>query len=131
MPSPIVSTLPKEYPQLEQTSGQYRATITDEAGATLPGSLLLTLTLTLYALDAAHTIVNSRDAQNVLNTNGVTATDAATENLTWTIAPADNVILNDALAYEKHVARFDYTWGAGYIGRHEIVLSVRNLVRVA
>lgn len=124
------TTLPSTYPQMEGASGRYTATVTDETGATLPGSLLLTLTLTLYALDTARTIINARDAQSVLNMNGVAVSDDPIDNLVWTIAPADNPILNDDLPIETHVARFDWTWATGKVGRHELKLAVRNLVRV-
>jgi hypothetical protein len=46
--------------------------VADDGVTPIPGSTLTTLTLTLYCEDADLTIVNSRDSQNVLQTNGVT-----------------------------------------------------------
>ena len=48
---------------------RFTATIVDETGAVLPAASLATLTLTLYDL-ASFTIINSRNAQNVLNGGG-------------------------------------------------------------
>lgn len=116
---------PKEFDMLEETSGEYTATLTDESGDAINGTVLSTLTLTLYNQDTALTIINSRNDQNVLNTNGVTID--VNGLLTWTIAPDDNEILNTTLTAERHTAQFNWTWGAGKIGRHEIVLVVKNL----
>src|SRR5688572_10905942 len=97
------------YPILEQTTGVYRATITDEGGAMLPASTLSTLELTLYVkTSAGETIINSRNAQNVLNANGVAAYDTlqtdtlsdgttVTYNLKWIISANDTTLNNSNL----------------------------------
>jgi len=135
---------PNTFPILEQASGVYRASITDEAGALLPGSTLATLTLTLYVIGAGGTItyINSRDHQDVFNTNGVQVFDAlqtdtfldgstVTYNLKWIVAPEDTTLVSDQLKVERHIALFEWTWGVGKKGKHEVVLGVKNLNEVA
>ena len=124
-----MAIIPSEFDQLELTSGEYTATLTDEAGVAISSATLATLTLTLFNQDAALTIINSRDAQNVLNTNGVTVDTLGA--LIWTIAPADNALVTSTVPAERHTARFDWTWGAGKVGRHEVILIVKNLSRVS
>lgn len=115
-------------PFLEKTSGQMTGTLTDETGAVVPAASLTTLTLTLFDL-ASGTILNSRDAQNVLNTNNVTV--SALGVLVWTIQPADNAIVNDNLARETHRALFQWTWSAGAkSGKGYQDLVVENLAKV-
>lgn len=127
----------------EQTSGAYRATITDEGGSMLPGSTLSTLKLTLYQVGSggAITYINARNEQNVLNANGVTVYDALqvdtlsdgttlSYNLKWIIAPADTTIINSALKVERHIALFEWTWPTGKAGKHEVILAVKNLTEV-
>lgn len=131
------------FPILEQASGVYRATITDESGAMLPGSTLATLALTLYAIGAggASTYINSRNAQDVLNTNGVAVYDTLqtdtlvdgtqlTYNLKWSISALDTTISNTNLKVERHIALFEWTWGLAKSGKHEIILAVSNLREV-
>jgi hypothetical protein len=128
---------------LEQTSGVYRAIITDESGAMLPGSTLSTLALTLYVIGSSGTVsyINSRNAQNVLNTNGVlvydtlqtdTLTDGTTleYNLKWTISPADTTLNSSTLKTERHIALFEWGWGVSKAGKHEVILAVKNLNEV-
>lgn len=94
----------------ESTSGQYTATIVDETGAVLPAASLLTATLSLYDASDPTTIINSRDAQNILNTNDVTISAAGL--LTWVFTPNDMPRLHTHLTTETHVALFTITWGA-------------------
>ena len=120
----------EEYPQKEKASGQIRAVITEEDQVTpIPVGTLTTLTLTLYVLNEAQTIINGRSAQSILNANGG-AVDASGV-LTFTLAPADNPIVDTNLAYERHVALFEWTWGVGKAGKFELVLAVKNLAKVA
>lgn len=128
MPSPLATT-EVFGPLNEKTTSQYTATIVDEAGVAVPLAQITAATLTLYATDANQTIVNSRDNQNVLNTNGVTI-HATSGLLTWTIATLDTAILDNTLSIEKHVALFTISWGTGKTLRHEIALLIRNLSKV-
>lgn len=127
MPSPIVST--ETFSSLtEATSGRYTATIRDETETVLPVSLITVATLTLYAPTAPITIINSRNAQDVLNANGVTIDEAGL--LTWTITPADTAISDATLDTERHIALFHFAWGGDKGAYHEVVLVVRNLQQV-
>lgn len=127
---------------LEQTTGVYRATITDEGGAMLPGSTLSTLKLTLYAKTSAGNVyINSRNEQNVLNANGVVVYDTlqtdvlsdgttVTYNLKWVISALDTTLNNGNLKVERHIALFEWTWPTDKAGKHEIILAVQNLTEV-
>ena len=112
----------------EQTTRRYTATIQDETGAAIPAASLTTLKLTLYDR-ATGAVINTRDDQNVLNANDVTVDGNGL--LTWTMKPADNPILNDALAQEHHVALFEFTYASGAKrGQHEVDFVVRNASKV-
>jgi hypothetical protein len=127
---------------LEQTTGVYRATITDEGGAMLPASTLSTLKLTLYVKTAAGNVyINSRNEQNVLNANGVLVYDTLqtdtlsdgtqlTYNLKWVIAALDTTLNNSNLKTERHIALFEWTWPTDKQGKHEVILAVKNLTEV-
>lgn len=108
----------------EGASALYTATLTDETGAAIDGTALTSLTLTVYNVDTG-AIINSRSAQNVKNLNGVTIT--ALGALTWTLAPADNVILGTG-PYERRAALFVATWASGAKAcPHVVQWTVRNL----
>lgn len=95
----------------ERSSGRVTAVLQDETGAVIPSSSLSTLTLTLYDV-ATNTILNSRDAQNVLNANNVTVDGSG--NLTWTVQPADHAVVSTKpRARERHRGVFDFTWTGG------------------
>lgn len=88
---------------------------------------ILTIKLTLFA---GTTIINSRNAQSVLDANGGTlATDGT---LTIALDPADQVIVDTMLTAgqtETHVARLDWTWsdGSTRTGRAEYTFKVEKL----
>jgi hypothetical protein len=112
-------------PVNERTTAEYKGYLQTITGAAMPGSDLDTLTLTL--IDAStQTIINNRNAQNVLNTNGVTIGQDGL--ITWTIDPADNPIHDDRLEVELHRAIFIATWngGAGEM-THVVDLWVTNV----
>lgn len=115
----------------EKSTGRYKVVLNDEAGAVIPLSDMTTITLTLYD-DYTGTIINSRNAQNVKNTNNVLYTEAGL--LTWTLQPNDNVIVTSEVrtnGYEKHIALFEYTWSSGAkAGKHELEFQVRQLNKV-
>jgi len=121
----------------EQESGYYIGTITDHAGAMLPGAVLTSLQLTLYVIrqDGSTAIVNSRNHQNVLNMNNVTVydvlqslPDGRTYNLRWIIQPQDSTLV-EALLFERHLMLWEWAWAQGQ-GKHEAVLVVKGLVMV-
>ncbi len=114
----------------EQVSASYVGTLQDQTGTDIALSSLTTITLTLYDLSTKG-IINSRNAQDVKNTNNVVITSAGV--LTWTLQPADNIIVTStkrAGAYEKHIALFEYAWAAGS-NKHEVVLEIRQLDKVS
>lgn len=111
----------------EKTTARYTATLVDETDAVVPASSLSTLTLTLFD-EAAGTIINSRNAQDVLNTNGVTVSAAGA--LVWTMDPADNAIVSAIKGLEAHRAMFAWTYGSKG-GKHEVRILVENLAKVS
>jgi hypothetical protein len=114
----------------EKTSGRFTATLVGNDGVTpLPGATLSTLVLTLYAIkaDGSDGIVNGRNAQNVLNANNVTISTGGL--ITWLFQVGDTTLVED-IPFERHIALWEWTWPAG-AGKHEAILVVRNLHRVA
>ncbi len=112
----------------ENSTAKYTATIKDELNAVVPAASLTTMTLTLYNI-ADGAIINSRDAQDVLNANNVVITAGGV--LTWTLQQGDNEIIDTTLEYEAHMALFEYTWAAGAKGSvHEVNLIVESLTNV-
>lgn len=109
------------------TTGEARYTLRDNDGAVIPVANLSALTLTLRDAKSG-SIVNSRNAQSVLNANGVTVNSSGA--LVWTIAIADTTLLDASLESEEHVAEFLFTTSAGLKGRivHRLYCcSQRNL----
>ena len=117
----------------ENTGAKYTATITDADGNALPLADLGTITLTLYDV-GSDAIINSRDKQNVKNTNDVTI--AATGGLlTWLLQDVDNPIVAGTTTLiqtrQHHRALFEYTYsGDGSPGKHEFNIYVLNLGKV-
>jgi hypothetical protein len=111
----------------------------DEGNSAIAFAQLTSITLTLYAVgvpEPGH-ILNARNGQSVLpplpgsSLNNVTIT--ALGEFTWAVQPEDNVILDDTLYYEHHVALFRWTWQQGTEIRRrytEIPIQVRNLSQV-
>jgi sugar lactone lactonase YvrE len=112
----------------EKTSALYTADVQDHQENAIGSSDLGTLTLTLYDVDT-NTIINSRNAQNVLNANGV-ALDA-NGNLSWVMSADDNTIVTSTTVQESHIALFQWTWDSGNkAGKHEVQIYVENLTKV-
>ncbi len=113
---------------MEKTTVKITATVEDENGDGLAAASLDTLTLTLYSLED-DTIINSRDAQDVLNANGVTLD--VNGNLIWTVTPADTIIVDTRLKAERHRAVFEWTYdSAAKNGKHVIDMRIINLVKI-
>lgn len=111
----------------EKETTKFTATITDEAGAVLASASISALTLTLYD-HASGDIINSRNAQDVKDTNNVTI-HATSGLMTWTSVANDHVMSDTTKEYELHVALFEWTFSSK-TGRHEILMLVRNLTKV-
>jgi len=115
---------------LEKTTPEIVATIKDENDEGIPAASLNTLTLTLYNLDdgPVHAIINSRNAQDVLNANGVTVDTAGI--LTWSVNALDTAIVGTGVQ-EKHRAVFEWTYNGGVKnGKHVIDMFITNLAKI-
>jgi hypothetical protein len=118
---------------LEATTGLLTFLLVDSAGEGVPVSMLTTLTLTYYDVISG-TIVNTRNAQNVLNANEVSVTtvgDPAVTTVEWQIQPADTQMVDPELALEYRVAQFRWTWDSGT--RHDayqVQFGVENMAFV-
>lgn len=97
----------------EGSTGTYNATMLDDDLNPIGSGDLITFTLTYYNL-ADNKIINSRNAQNILNMNDVTIDGSG--NVAWAIQVEDTIIVNDKLVpatkLEQHAALFEWTWGA-------------------
>jgi len=123
-----ITTLTDEI--LEQTTPVITATVRDEAGVAISGVNLTTLTLTLYSRnDPSYPIINTRDAQDVLNVNNVTVD--ANGLLTWALQSGDTTMYDESLDIETHRAVFEWTYNAGARnGKYMIDMPIRNLAKV-
>lgn len=95
----------------ELAPGVIEGLVVDDDQAVLGSGTVEAMLLTAYVLDDNLTILNNRLLQNVLNQNQVTLD--ASGNLTFYVQPADNIIVNSALARddrEGHVAHFVWCW---------------------
>lgn len=130
MANPQPLDVPLVYNCREQTTPKYTATILDDDGVAIPASALVSLTLTLYVskTDGTTGIVNSRNAQNVLNLNDVTVDSNGL--LTYSLQVADTTLV-EALPFERHIALWEWTWASGSkAGKHEVVFNIQNLTEV-
>lgn len=120
----VIST--DEYDVQERQSGQVSFTLKDETGAAVASAAMSTMTLTLYNTRTG-TILNSREAQNVLNANNVTM-HATSGLVTWTMQPADNAIEQPGRDFEVHIGLFRMTWASGAKEfAHRVKLNVYNI----
>ena len=112
----------------EKTTRRYTAVLKDETGAAIGSGTLSSLKLTLYN-KADGSIINTRNQQNVLNANGVTVDSSG--NLTWTMDPADNPVIDAVKDYEEHVALFEIGWsGDAKKNNHEVIIRVENVNKI-
>lgn len=88
----------------------------DMAGAAIAKANLATLTATLVDENTGD-VINSRDAQSVLDANGGTVASDGT--LTLRLQPADSAIVTtgDAGTIEGHILRLTWTWSDGVMTR--------------
>lgn len=114
-----------EFEVLEGTTPQYSCSIVDENGDAVAAASLDTLTITLFNV-RSRVVINSRDRQNALNANNVEVTAGGL--LTWNIQPADLVVASGDLI-SKLQAVFEWTWGDGKSGWHELTLNVEAVPR--
>jgi len=112
-------------PFRENDSAELSMTFIDNTETPIPGSALLTATLTLYTEeDDDLTIINSRDHVDILSMideDGV---------FTFALDPEDMAILEDDLLIERHRALIEWTWPLGQRGSYEIRIVVSNAAKV-
>ena len=114
----------------EQSMCVISAVVRDENDVALPLAAVITLTATLYD-EKTGNIINSRDAQDIRNTNGGTLD--ANGLVTLTLLSADNVMQTGGHPggrhKETHIVLFQWTYGAPVKdGKHEVAFPVLNLV---
>ena len=112
---------------LEGTTAIYSTTLVDEDSVAIGGAQVTVMTLTYYDVET-NQILNSRDEQNVLNTNNVTLSAGGV--LEWLLQSGDTVIIDDRKELERHKALFTWLWGSDRIGRHEIEFDCENVLTV-
>jgi hypothetical protein len=102
-------------------SAVYIGTLRDEEGDAIPVTGLESLTLTVYDPTTGN-IINTRNAQDVLDANNVSCYDTLqtiiidgkthTYNIRWLMQPADNVVQGANLT-ERRNAFFISVWSTG------------------
>ena len=113
---------------LQGVSCRITATIKDAAEVVIPLSSIDACTLTLYD-QATRAIINSRQAQDVLNANGTTI-HATSGLLTCDLNAADNVFVGEK-AKERHVALFKFTYSTTKTGIAQVFLDVVRVPWIA
>lgn len=119
----------------ESSTAKLTGIIEDEDGTGIPAASLSSLTLSLYdqATELAtpgstSAIINSRNRQSILNTNGCTVD--STGGFVLTLSTADNAIVNSTKDTERHVALIEWTYAAGLkAGKEAVLVDVSNLAR--
>jgi hypothetical protein len=116
MATPLLTTARKAVIVDEGESCNVTVTFQDMAGDAIVKASLLSLTATLYD-EATESIINSRNAQSVLDANGGTVASDGT--LTLRLQPLDAVIVGtlDAGEIEAHVLLIGWTWSDGVLTR--------------
>ena len=113
----------------EAKTAEITATITRQDGTTpLLLSEIDTLELTLFVEDGG-AIINSRDGNDILNTNGGTV-HATSGLLTLLLDPLDMAVLGSA-RFETHIALIEWTYDVGaQSGGQEIAFTLQNFAKV-
>ncbi len=111
----------------ERETGIESFSLKDEDGNAIPAGSLTSATLTLHVVHTG-AIVNSRNAQNILNANNVTID--GTGLLAWTIQAADMAITDDSRRVEVHRALFVFKWGSGREKPYEIDYEIENMSKL-
>jgi len=111
---------------IEGSTADFTATLVDDNGNPVPLASLTSLQLT-YEDDFTGTVINSRQDQDVLNTNNCTF--GVTDGLfTWHIQPEDTVVLDSNLRFETHSAILTWVWSGGSNQqRYQFYLQVENV----
>lgn len=112
----------------ERATAKYTATIKDESGTAITLAAITTSGAKLTLKDESGNVINSRDGQDIRNTNNVTISTSV-GLLTWTVQSADNS--NAGSAVEKHTATFDITHATSKRVIHTINIMVRPITELS
>jgi hypothetical protein len=116
----------------ERSSKTNSFTLLDNVNVAVPLTAISIAELTLYDVDTyvpaspAEGILNSRDGQDVLNTNDVTI-HATSGLVTWAMQPDDNVIVTLRRQVERHRAEFRFVTTSGAELDYQFEVEVVNL----
>lgn len=109
------------YEVFEGSTSRLTFSIVDDDGDAISSSELVTAVMTLRDR-ASNTAINSRNAQNVLNTNNVTISTAGAVVVSF--QAADNVIVGTDRK-EAHVATLAFTTGSAVAVVEALITVVR------
>ena len=114
----------------EKTYGSVTATLTSDGSTAIPLSSVDSITMTLIE-EQTGDVINSREAQDVLNTNNCTL-DSTSGLFTWAVQTADTAIVGNTRVgdREHHIATFSIVWSTTNQMNFEIALHVLNLRKV-
>lgn len=110
---------------LEGAHATITVPIVDGAGVAIAKTRIVSLTLTYHDRNTDRTI-NSRARQNILDANNVTV--SSTGVITWTMQPADTVIIDRSLSPERHIAHWDFVYDTSLVGSGDRDIDVTNQV---
>jgi hypothetical protein len=107
--------------------------LVDESAVALSSTDLIAFAMTLYAATSAATIINSRNAVNILNSGPGTITTGGAWSVTLSAADND-IITTPEPTHEKHVLLLEWTYSSSganaKYGKHEIDFQVRSIGKV-
>lgn len=112
-------------PVPERVGWRYQGTLKDEAGTVIPAATFAALTITIYALDAAQTIIQA--STSILNTGRGTLD--AFGVLTITFLPADSAIVDTTLLAERHVALVEGDYAGTRKFAREVEWGISNMAK--
>lgn len=129
--------IPLDLACYQQSTGSIWAALVDGDGAPFSPLLLSSLTLTLYTIRASGLaqVINGRNNQNVLNTNGVTLfpnlqfINGLGYNMRWDFTALDTLPVDDTIMFSRYLARFRWQWPGG-IGTQTVALVIQRLFPV-
>lgn len=124
-----MSSVPKRFDQIinEKSTALYTAVLKDANNVLIGSGDIVSLSITLCNV-ADGSIINSRNAQDALNANDVTVDVSG--NLVFTLRPADTIIVDPTLEFEKHRATFIMVFNGTSQATWDVDFKVRNLVKV-
>ena len=118
----------------EGATGRFTAYLLDEDGVAIASASVSAITMTLRHR-FSNTIVNSRSAQNVFNTNNCTL-HATSGLFTWNVQTADAAIVdnsNPPRDIDEHemilTATYTATGPLTKVAKHKEIIRVLNLAR--